>query len=328
MPPFAEGSANNYPCGCVATAAAQILRYFQWPRTAVGTASFRITVNGVPQIKSLRGGDGAGGPYDWPNMVLDPNALTGTPQRQAIGALTYDVGVASEMDYAQGGSGASLSLTRSALTGTFGYSNAIYGFSYPNTIPGDSLISILNPDLDAGLPVLLGIYGTSSGHAVVADGYGYDTGTLYHHLNLGWGGAQGSNAWYNLPTIDAGGYSFSLVGDCIYNIYTSGSGEIISGRVLDASGKPVSGAAVTATRSGGAVYTAATNSQGIYALAQVPSSSSYTVSAALPGLVSRRRVVATGLSQNRSTPGNLWGVDFTLRKPLKISPVLKLLLED
>jgi hypothetical protein len=310
----------------VATAMAQIMRYFSWPNSGVGTASFYITVDGVSQSRSLRGGDGLGGAYKWTStsMVLDPDSSTGDPQRQAIGDLTSDAGVAVHMDYAASASGAYLQDAQYAMVNTFGYSNAIWGTSR-TTIPTNNLLLMLNPDLDAALPVLLGIYGSTVGHAVVADGYGYNTSTLYYHLNLGWAGT--ADAWYNLPTIDAGGYSFTEVGDCIYNIYTNGSGEIISGRVLDAVGNPLSGATVTATRTNGSIYGATTNTQGIYALVKVPSSSTYTLTAVKPRYRSSSRVVTTGFS-SQSHPGNLWGPDFSLPKQVALYQILDLLLSD
>ena len=324
-PPGDPDTASNYPCGCVATAMAQIMRYFSWPNSGVGTASFYITVDGVSQSRSLRGGDGLGGLYIWTSMVWDPDSSTGDPQRQAIGDLTSDAGVAVHIDYAASASGAYLQDAQYAMVNTFGYSNAIWGTS-STTIPTDNLLLMLNPDLDAALPVLLGIYGSTVGHAVVADGYGYNTSTLYYHLNLGWAGT--ADAWYNLPTIDAGGYSFTKVGDCIYNIYTNGSGEIISGRVLDAVGNPLSGATVTATRTNGSIYRATTNTQGIYALAKVPSSSTYTLTAVKPRYRSSSRVVTTGFSRNQSNPGNLWGPDFSLPKQVAVNQILDLLLFD
>ena len=68
------------------------------------------------------------------------------------------------------------------------------------------------------------------GHEIVCDGYGYNGSTLYHHLNLGWSGVD--TAWYNLPNIGTP-YDFNVVTSCTYNVYPSGTGEIISGRVMD-----------------------------------------------------------------------------------------------
>jgi hypothetical protein len=322
---------HNYYCGCVATAIAQIMYYFQWPLVSVGTPSFQIWVKGHSQSALLRGGDGFGAPYSWGNMVPNPDGGTSDAQRQAIGDLTYDAGVAAHMDYEADGSGAYSEDACAALVSTFGYSNAAWGTS-DDTIPTASLIPMINPNLDAALPVYLGIYNsvTAEGHAIVADGYGYDTSTLYHHLNLGWSGV--ADAWYNLPIVNAGGYNFNQVGDCIYNIYTSGSGEIISGRILNSTGSPVSGATVTATRAGGGAYTATTNAQGIYALKRLPSSSQYTISVAKPGYVLSAQTVTNGISSTSpgfapvATTGNLWGVNFTLRQTSKLNPILELLL--
>jgi len=48
---------------------------------------------------------------------------------------------------------------------------------------GDGLIGMVNPNLDANLPVCFGIHGSgNTGHEVVCDGYGYNSGTMYHHI--------------------------------------------------------------------------------------------------------------------------------------------------
>jgi len=311
VPPYGDGSASNYPCGCVATAMAQYMRFWQYPTTGVGTERFTIYVDGSSQYAYLRGGDGSGGPYSWTDMTLVPDCSTTDAQRQAIGALTYDAGVAVSMQYASDGSGAFMDDADTAMTATFGYSNSIYGYNSNNNISTAALSAMINPNLDWGNPVILGISNSSngSGHAVVADGYGYSSSTLYHHLNLGWAGT--SDAWYNLPNIDAY-YTFNVVDSTIYNIYMSGSGEIISGRVTTTgSGPPISGATVTATKSGGTTYSAATNSNGIYAIAKIPANSSYTVSVTKTGYSFTSRSASTGRSQDgHSTSGNYWGIDF------------------
>jgi len=191
------------------------------------------------------------------------------------------------------------------------YSNAVRGREEDVTISREALNDMVNSNLDAGYPVILGIIKDDSeaGHAVVADGYGYDFSTLYHHINMGWNGRD--DIWYNLPEID---YSvsdyFNVIHGCIYNIYTYGTGEIISGRITDMSREPVSGATVIA-RGWGGPYTAETNENGIYALVKVNANSTYTLSVIKPGYGFAEREVTTGRSGDiYNVSGNRWGVDF------------------
>ena len=99
-PPYASGASGNYVCGCNNTAWAQIMRYYNYPTQSVGTATFSISVDGVSTNRQLRGGDGAGGPYAWNQMVYVPGASATEQQRQAIGTLTADIGVAAGTSYA------------------------------------------------------------------------------------------------------------------------------------------------------------------------------------------------------------------------------------
>ncbi|NDY57990.1 peptidase C10 [Desulfovibrio sulfodismutans] len=300
---------NNYVCGCVATAMAQLMRFHQHPATGVGTDSYTIYIDSVETTRALRGGDGSGGDYSWSDMVLSPDASTTTAQRQAIGALTADAGVSVNMDYTSGSSGTDTLKAANALRNTFSYSNAMAGYNSGSNLPTTNRNAMSNPNLDAGYPVLFGITG-DGGHAIVGDGYGYDSSTLYHHLNMGWAGSD--DLWYNLPTIDTTYYNFNSVYKCIYNVYVTGTGEIISGRVTNASGTPIAGATVTATRTGGGTYTGTTDAKGIYALSKVPSASTYTINVAKAGYTFTSQQATTATSTNYSiTTGNVWGVDFT-----------------
>jgi hypothetical protein len=305
LPCYNYYTPNNYFCGCVATAMAQLLRYHEHqPVGGIGVKEFTITVDGDPCTAYTRGGDGAGGPYVWSEMVLQPDNSITEEQRKAIGALCYDAGISVEMDYSGGGSGASLFDARDRLLDTFGYSNAIRKWG---PAIGAVLNGMINPNLDANHPVILGIRSSSSGHAIVCDGYGYDNSTLYHHINLGWGGS-GETTWYALPEV----LWYDTLGTCVYNIFTSGTGEIISGRVtdLEVGGQPLGGVSITAEISGGASYYATSNSEGIYAFAKVPSDTTFTVSASKSGYYFPSEIVTTGTSTDYTLSGNIWGVDF------------------
>ncbi len=313
---------NHYYDGCVATAMAQLMRYWQWPMTGIGVKSSSIRVGSTTTTASTRGGNGAGGAYLWNQMPLTPDSSLTTAQRQAIGALCYDAGVAAHMQYGSGGSGAYMHDARYALVSTFKYTNAVMGGNEYSDI-GAGLTDMINPNLDAGCPVLLAIYRYvnnqyTAGHAIVADGYGYNAATLYHHLNLGWDGA--ADAWYNLPNVDTGYYNFNIVVACIYNIYTSGTGEIISGRVTHSSGVAFPGVTVTAAGPG-VTYSAVTNDYGIYALAKVLPNTTYTVSASAPGCTFGDKVVTTGYSlTGQLTSGNKGGIDFVTDSAIPAAP--------
>jgi len=297
---------NRYPAGCAAIAMAQLMYYYRHPAVGIGQRSFTISIVDKEETAFTRGGDGAGGPYRWADMALAPDCTTTTEQRQAIAALCYDAGVAVRMNYAPEGSGADAFAITAALKNAFTFRNGISGANNGRDV-GTGLAGMINPNLDAEYPVILGIMG-ASGHGVVVDGYGYDTSTraktLYHHVNMGWSGHE--DIWYNLP--DIGNYDTIPV--CIYNIFPEGTGEIISGRVTDASGQPIWGASVGAdlrTKR----YETVTNNKGVYALTKLPSAAMFTVQASLSGLTFTKQSVGTGTSRDReASAGNRWGINF------------------
>lgn len=304
---------NNYPCGCLATTMAQLMRYFEHPTMGIGRLEFPITVDDIFETRTTLGGDQNGGPYNWSDMVLKPyfscGSLTPT-QLQAIGALCYDAGIAIHMRYNAEGSGALITDTMYALLDTFMYSNAVMGYNHGNNI-GSGLHEMINPSIDAKSPVLLGIQSElyyDSGHAVICDGYGYNASTIYHHLNMGWNGVY--NAWYNLPTIDVD-IEYSSIISCLYNISVSGTGEFISGRVLDLEDNPIANASVFAKSGTQNTHSTVTDHKGIYAFDGLDSNATYRVWVEKDGYIFSRKAVGTGISQNGyGTSGNCWGIDF------------------
>jgi len=258
---------NHYVCGCVATAGAQLMRYFEWPRSSVNVARFTnpyCSIAGVMQTMTTQGGY-----YYWGQMPLVPNGSTITDaQRQAIGKLTSDIGICVGMDYdttENGGSGAGGYMLAEAFTNHYGYANALAAQWGGDQSGSDNMKNALLSNFDAGLPVAVSLSG-AGGHEVVGDGYGYSGDTLYLHFNMGWSGSE--DAWYAPPQLATEQYNFSVLNGFVCNIFTNSAyanGVICSGRVLDATGSPIANAVVSAKKSGSIVQSATTNAKGIYA---------------------------------------------------------------
>ena len=234
---------NNWPCGCVATAGAQLMRYFKYPTSSVTPGSYACAIDGSPCKLSMLGGT-----YDWDNMPERPANGCTAAQREAIGKLTYDVGVSVGMKYASGGSSSPAYMLTKRLVDRFGYGNAngvtfgtgLYNYGY--TL--ERLKAAVIPNLAAKWPVVLGL----NGHAVVADGYGYSGGSFYLHINMGWANKDGGNAWYLPPNID----DYSAINDIVYNVdMINRDVTLVCGRVLDASSNPVPNATITVTDGNG-----------------------------------------------------------------------------
>ncbi len=301
---------EQYPCGCVATAMAQLMRYHKYPVSGINLSNFYITIDGSLWTAYPFGGNGIDGAYDWNMMPLDPNCTTTLAQRQEIGTLCYDAGVAVCTNYYSESSVADVYNAKNALKSVFKYGQAISGYNDSNDI-GSGLTNMINPNLDAGDPVILAINRKNGGHAVLCDGYGYSSETMYRHLNMGWAGI--SDAWYNLPDVNAIDRTYTSVVMCIYNIHVThdSDGEVISGRVLDHNGKPVADANVYAESiDKKTIISTSTNKNGIYAF-DCNSATSYTIHTVEPGLIFSDKIVTTGTSiNNRPVSGNIWAVDF------------------
>ena len=329
---------SNCVSGCTQTAWGQVINYFQWPKTARGVyrnergsiygpdgSRVYVDVNGSQVAASsdtpyvlgkaivpmyTRGGDGNGGAYDWKNMPLSSSYSNTETQRKAIGSLLVDVGCANGAEYKSSSTGAHGYPT--AIMAIFGFSNirgtSIASGTSQTAAQKAALTNAICCNADAGMPCPISGYSSSSGHATVADGYGFQDGEFYFHVNFGWGGSSdGFYMWENW-----GGYVTRYV---YYNFYTEGSGEIVSGRTLTPDGRVFPNATVTLTLADGSKRTTTSNERGIWAFTKVPSSTTVSVTAAGGSdYTFPSRSVTTGLSSGTvgwasANCGNVWGVD-------------------
>lgn len=213
--------------GCVATAMAQVMRYWRYPQVGTGTAKY--TSSSGEKTYNF-----ADHPFDWNNMletytisrlgVTNYNAT----EASAVATLMLACGASVNMNYDFAGSGSYISEAYLAMRDHFGYSPDIkyYESDDPNW---EDWTETLQAQFDRGLPILYGGTGTSGGHAFVLDGYqiaiSETTGNPYtlFHVNWGWNGTY--NGWFRIrrlqPSDEFENYS-NLNQRIVINIYPTG----------------------------------------------------------------------------------------------------------
>lgn len=205
--------------GCVATAAAQIMKMYNWPETGQGSHTDNWTSDAGKQGTSFANFGAT--TYDWANMLdtYKNNNYT-TAQANAVATLMFHVGVACDMQYGgdeSNGSGAYTDDMGNALVTYFRYKNTA---QYKSNQSTSQLTSLFNTELEAGRPILMGGCNDNAGHEFVCDGR--DADGLFH-INWGWGGT--SNGYFALNGLDpdqqgpggsAAGYNQQI--DCVIGI--------------------------------------------------------------------------------------------------------------
>ena len=192
--------------GCVATAMAQVLRFWKYP--AKGTGSHSYTYNGITHTF-----DFGNTTFDWDNMVHFYTGNTTQDQNDAVATLMRACGVAVDMMYnksSQGGSGAYSRDVAPALVKYFNYAPCAVYYSR-GSFGLYEWEDLIYGALKNG-PVYYSGQGSGGGHAFVCDGY---EGDGYFHFNWGWAGS--SDGYFLLtalnPTtlgIGGGGGGFNL----------------------------------------------------------------------------------------------------------------------
>lgn len=171
---------DQYATGCVATAAAQIMMFYGYPKH--GWSSKSYSQNGYTYEANF-----AETTYDWNLMqkTYEEYVYNGTPAEQEVAKLLYHVGVASKMDYDimdHGGSGTSTVMAAQGLRTYFGYTESTHILR--DDYSDEDWEKIIYSELYENRPVLYSGSG-DGGHAFVCDGY--ENGKFY--INWGWGGS-------------------------------------------------------------------------------------------------------------------------------------------
>ena len=211
-----QGDPYNYNCpngdggrtvvGCVATAASQIMKYWNYPLS--GTGSHSYTWNGDQSCGGTTAGQTLSADfsdsYDWENILNSYGGSYSDTQRDAVAELCYEVGVAFEMDYGRCGSYAYTGDAVTVFPTYFKYANTTSRKNRSDYTTDQDWFNEIRKEFDNPLPRPLqyAIHRSGwGGHSIVCDGYRVN-GTNYIHLNYGWGGS--SDGWYSLGNIPCG----------------------------------------------------------------------------------------------------------------------------
>ena len=211
-----EGHGGHVYAGCVATAMAQVMKFWNWP--AQGTGTHTYNPSGYAQQTANFGAT----EYHFELMPLTLDSLSVEEDYYYIAQFQHHCGIAVDMQYSGHGSGAYSDDVPDALRTYFRYSCDDHITNYGDWYPGwgysnEEWIQMLKDGgLDEGMPLYYSGQDDDfqGGHAFVCDGYDEND---YFHFNWGWNGKD--DAWCPIGALNTTKYHF--------NTFTGFTGHII-----------------------------------------------------------------------------------------------------
>lgn len=192
MCPKYDGT-NLSATGCVATAMAQVMMYWKYPK------ELKADINKYETYthKLTIAGETKGQKYDWDNMLptYTNNNYTQT-QADAVAKLMLHCGKAVEMDY---GEESGAIVTPGRLAKYFGYDSDLMLDLMPSCFTLAEWTAIIDKELQAKRPILYSGRTTNGGHQFVCDG---SDGNGLYHINWGWGGYQ--DGYFDITILNPG----------------------------------------------------------------------------------------------------------------------------
>lgn len=183
---------SHCPTGCVATAMAQVMKYWNYPESGVGTGM--ITNPETNRTETMRLDE----EFMWNDMLDSYSGTFSGDQADAVAYLMKACGYSVQMSYTLSVSGSFSVYAAQALVENFNYNSEIryYQRDYIEATEWDNIVY---NEIANGRPILYGAQSTSGGHEFVCDGY---SGDGYYHFNWGWGGM--SDGYFILDSLNPG----------------------------------------------------------------------------------------------------------------------------
>ena len=179
-----DGSGGHTYVGCLATAMAQLMRFWAMPTQGIGSHCY------VHEDYGEICADFGATTYDWDHMPNTLNEDSPEEEKLAVGTLGFHCGVTIDMGYGPDGSGGASGPIPGVMHQYFNYSDAIIQLRRDD-FETETWKRMVREQFDMGWPMYYGGCQDDGCHAFVCDGY--DDFDMFH-FNLGWGG--GSNGWY------------------------------------------------------------------------------------------------------------------------------------
>lgn len=228
-----EGTYYYTYTGCVATATAQIMKYYNWPPAGRGYHQYDCYVNNAVEPTMLSA-DFSQSNYQWEQMLDEYYyGYYSNEQGLAVAKLMSDVGIAVNMKYGLSGSGTSSQNVLPALRAYFDYDAGMQ--LYTRSDYSGDWDAMLRAELNEHRPIYYSGSNSNAGHAFVFDGY---DSSGYFHINWGWGGV--SDNYFSTSSLNPsdqgagsseGGYSNGQT--CIIGIQPSQSEQASLALVID-----------------------------------------------------------------------------------------------
>lgn len=202
------GPNGHVYAGCVATAMAQIINFWQWPQVGRDMHSYYGYSYGTIFV------DFENAHYHY-ELMPDYLDWTSRPEEvRAIAELQFHAGVSVEMSYSPEGSGAGSSQVVEGLGRYFRYDVSSMRLEQKNWYMNWEWDEMLRENLDMGMPLYYAAFGSDGGHAFVCDGY--DDNDMFH---FNWGWQSLDNGYYAINAFYLSHYSFPEGHEAIFGIY-------------------------------------------------------------------------------------------------------------
>ncbi len=203
--PDSNGQGQHTLTGCVATAMAQIIRYWEYPTQGVGSHTYTCNSSmGNYGTLSVNFGNAT---YNYSYMPTNVSTSSASYQQNAVAKLFYHCGVSVDMTYGIYASSASTAKAATSLASYFRYSTTYNTLTPENKSRSNyndsDWTNLIKTELNEWRPVIYSGSG-SGGHAFICDGYD-DQG--YFHFNWGWGGYL--DGYFLLSSLTPGGHNYS-----------------------------------------------------------------------------------------------------------------------